>query len=83
MQPIQSMAMNMQNIIQQQEMRLFQLSQMVEQKELASVRSQLQERFPQLADDKRSSRSSEKMTRPWSRPASTRRTPMSCSTQHV
>ena len=52
MQPIQSMAMGMQRIMQQQEMRLFQLSQMVEQKELSSVRSQLQERFPQLAEDK-------------------------------
>tara|TARA_R100000808_G_scaffold1130_3_gene5221 strand:+ start:5895 stop:6947 length:1053 start_codon:yes stop_codon:yes gene_type:complete len=61
MQPIQAMAMNMQNIIQQQEMRLFQLSQMVEQKELASVRSQLQERFPQLADDKAFEQVREKM----------------------
>tara|TARA_R110002110_G_scaffold99684_6_gene254713 strand:+ start:1047 stop:2099 length:1053 start_codon:yes stop_codon:yes gene_type:complete len=61
MQPIQSMAMGMQQIMQQQEMRLFQLSQMVEQKELSSVRSQLQERFPQLAEDKAYEQVQEKM----------------------
>ena len=61
MQPIQAMAMNMQHIMQQQEMRLFQLSQMVEQKELSSVRSQLQERFPQLAEEKAYEQVQEKM----------------------
>jgi Arc/MetJ-type ribon-helix-helix transcriptional regulator len=60
--PMESLAQSMSGIIQQQEMRLVQLSQMVEQKELASVRSNLQERFPQLTDDKQFEQVKEKMT---------------------
>jgi hypothetical protein len=51
LQPIQSLTQELKAVIGQQQQRLFQISQMMEQKEVSSVRTQLQERFPQLADD--------------------------------
>ena len=60
--PMESLAQSMTAIIRQQEMRLAQLSNMIEQKELSSVRSQLRERFPQLADDSQFEQVKEKMT---------------------
>jgi len=51
LQPIQSLTQELKAVIGQQQQRLFQISQMMEQKEVSSVRTQLQERFPQLSDD--------------------------------
>jgi len=51
LQPMEQMARSFHTVIEQQKMQILQLSQIVEQKELASVRSRMQERFPQMADD--------------------------------
>lgn len=51
LQPIKTLTEQLKSVIGQQQQRLFQISQMMEQKEVSSVRTQLQERFPQLADD--------------------------------
>jgi DNA-binding NarL/FixJ family response regulator len=61
LQPIKSLTEELKVVLGQQQQRLFQISQMMEQKEVSSVRTQLQERFPQLADDEAFNTVREKM----------------------